>query len=448
METISNITEIESAAAPDRAAASGAPALEASPESSATDSGASPRRMELLAPAGGMEQLEYAINFGADAVYLALDRFGMRRRAENFTAETLPEAVAYAHAHGVKVHVTANIAMHNHDIDELPGYFALLRDAGVDAAIISDMGALAVARETAPGLELHLSTQASCMNWRSALEWYRLGVKRIVCAREMSLAEIREMRRRAPADLEIEAFVHGAMCMAVSGRCIISDHLNARPANRGHCTQPCRWNYALVEESRPGEFFPVEQDGATTNILSSRDMNMLSHLAELAEAGVDSIKIEGRAKGTYYVAMVTNAYRSVLDGAPADAWQPELEAVSHRAYSTGFYFGYPGQTGAGAEYASTHLMVAFVTACEPLGAGEGYLVSAVCRNRIFEGCEVEAVSPGSPVRRIRIHGLTWQNDGRPVPVDVANRTMETYTFVSDGPLAPKDILRIPRKELP
>ncbi len=407
------------------------------------------RRMELLAPAGGMEQLEYAVNFGADAVYLALDRFGMRRRAENFTAETLPAAIAYAHGHGVKVHVTANIAMHNEDIDELPAYFALLRDAGVDAAIISDMGALAIAREVAPGLELHLSTQASCMNWRSAIEWHRLGVKRIVCAREMNLAEIREMRRRIPADLEIEAFVHGAMCMAVSGRCIISDHLNARPANRGHCTQPCRWNYALVEQSRPGEYFPIEQDGAVTNILSSRDMNMLSHLEELADAGVDSIKIEGRAKGTYYVAMVTNAYRQVLDGAPADAWQPELSAVSHRAYSTGFYFGHPGQTGEGAEYASTHLLVAFVTACEPLPAdGGGYLVSIICRNRIFEGGEVEAVSPGKPVRRIRIHGLTWMNNAHPVPVDVANRTMETYMFASSEPLSARDILRIPRKELP
>ena len=411
-------------------------------------SAALPRRMELLAPAGGMEQLEYAINFGADAVYLAIDRFGMRRRAENFTAETLPAAVAYAHAHGVKVHVTANIAMRNDDIEELPAYFALLRDAEVDAAIISDMGALAIAREVAPGLELHLSTQASCMNWRSALEWHRLGVKRIVCAREMSLEDIREMRRRIPDELEIEAFVHGAMCMAVSGRCIISDHLNARPANRGHCTQPCRWNYALVEQSRPGEYFPIEEDGATTNILSSRDMNMLSHLRELAEAGVDSIKIEGRAKGTYYVAMVTNAYRQVLDGADAQDWQSELAAVSHRAYSTGFYFGHPGQTGEGAEYASTHQMVAFVADCKPLAKrdGGGYLVSIVCRNRIFEGSEVEAVSPGMPVRRIRIHGLTWMNEGRPVAVDVANRTMETYVFASDVALSSRDILRVSRKE--
>ena len=398
--------------------------------------------MELLAPAGGMEQLIYAIHFGADAVYLASDRFGMRRRAENFTCETLPEAVKYAHNHGVKVHVTVNVVMSNDDIKELPEYLAFLDSINVDALIISDLGALTLARQYAPHTQIHLSTQASCMNWMSARAWHDLGVSRIVCAREMSLADIAEMHAHIPEDLEIESFVHGAMCMAYSGRCLISDHINGRSANKGHCTQPCRWKYTLMEESRPGEYFPVEEDDSGSFIMSSKDMNMLSHLDELAEAGVDSIKIEGRAKGTYYTAMVVNAYRHVLDGEDPEVWQEELKAISHRIYSTGFYFDQPGQTQGGVEYATTRTMVACVKDCEDLGEG-AYLISVACRNRFFEAGDLEVVSPGKPVRHIKVRNLSWRTDrGRFVPVDVANRTMAIYTFICDAPLEELDILRV------
>ncbi len=397
--------------------------------------------MELLAPAGGMEQLIYAIHFGADAVYMASDRFGMRRRAENFTQETLPEAVAYAHNHGVKVHVTVNTVMSNDDIQELPEYLAFLDEIGVDALIISDIGCLILAREYAPHVELHLSTQASCMNWMSAKAWHDLGVKRIVCAREMSLTDIFELHRHIPEDLEVEAFVHGAMCMAYSGRCLISDYINNRSANKGHCTQPCRWKYTLMEESRPGEYFPIEEDASGSFIMSSKDMNMLSHLDELASAGIDSIKIEGRAKGMYYTAMVVNAYRHVLDGEDPEVWQRELEAISHRVYCTGFYYGDPGQTQGGVEYATTRTMVACVTECESLDDG-GYLISVACRNRFFEASTLEVVSPGKPVRMVTIRNLSWRTDrGGFVQVDVANRTMAIYTFIACEPLDKLDILR-------
>ncbi len=323
------------------------------------------RPMELLAPAGGMEQLECAVHFGADAVYLAGKRFGMRRRASNFDDAGIASAVKFAHEHGVKVFVTANTLMKDGDVAALPDFFAMLQDAGVDAAIVSDMGALSVCKRVAPKLELHLSTQASCMNAEAAKAYYDLGVSRVVVAREMSLADIARMRDNIPDDLEIEAFVHGAMCMAYSGRCLMSDYMvsPSRGANNGHCAQPCRWKYTVVEETRPGEPFSVIEEDGGSFIMSSTDMNMLSHVRELSEAGVDSIKIEGRAKGAYYVASAVNAYRHVLDGEPADAWQAELETTSHRPYSTGFYFGTPGQNQGVKEYARDYQMVARVVSC-------------------------------------------------------------------------------------
>ena len=335
------------------------------------------RPMELLAPAGGMEQLECAVHFGADAVYLAGKRFGMRRRASNFDDVGIASAVKFAHEHGVKVFVTANTLMKDGDVAALPDFFAMLQNAGVDAAIVSDMGALSVCKRTAPKLELHLSTQASCMNAEAAKAYYDLGVSRVVVAREMSLSDIARMRESIPDDLEIEAFVHGAMCMAYSGRCLMSDYMvsSSRGANNGHCAQPCRWKYTVVEETRPGEPFSVIEEDGGSFIMSSTDMNMLSHVRELSEAGVDSIKIEGRAKGAYYVASAVNAYRHVLDGEPADAWQAELETTSHRPYSTGFYFGTPGQNQGVKEYARDYQMVARVVSCgknaPSLAADEG-----------------------------------------------------------------------------
>ena len=419
------------------------------------------RTMELLAPAGGREQLEYAIHFGADAVYLAGERFGMRKRADNFTEADLPDAIAYAHAHGVRAHVTVNTVMTDEDIDDLSHYFRFLAQAGADAVIVSDMGAISVCREVAPELEIHLSTQASCENAASARAYYDLGVRRVVVAREMGLDAIAEMRRRMPADMQLEAFVHGAMCMAYSGRCLISDYLTGRGANVGHCTQPCRWKYALVEETRPGEYFPVVEGDRGSFIMSSHDMNMLAHLDKLAAAGVDSIKIEGRAKGAYYVASVVNAYRHVLDGEPAEKWEPELETTSHRPWCTGFYFGYPGQNQGSVEYARAYQMVACV---EESG-------TVLCRNRFAVGDAVEVLSPGQPVRTFTIGDIVWHAKpdadlaevekkatgevmgpdpacpgGHLVRVSVANRTMESYSVEAPFPLRPRDILRAYRPE--
>lgn len=359
--------------------------------------------MELLAPAGGMEQLRAAVAFGADAVYLAAERFGMRARAANFRMDEIPAAVAFAHEHGVKVHVTCNILMHPDDIDGLPAFFRALDAAGVDAFIIGDLGAFAVAGEVAPRVERHVSTQASVANAAAARVWHSLGASRVVCAREMSLADIARLRQEAPPDLEIEAFAHGAMCMAVSGRCLISSYLTGRSGNKGHCTQPCRWSYQLEEEKRPGEFFPIEEDDRGTFIMNAKDLNMLAHLRALADAGVDSIKIEGRNKKAFYVATVVGAYRRVLDGEPPEVVADELLAVSHRPYGTGFYFSEAEQATAYDGYEQETMHVADVV------ASEGGFLYVLCRNRFAEGDELETLVPHEPSRRLIVRDLHWLN---------------------------------------
>ena len=377
--------------------------------------------MELLAPAGGMEQLRAAVAFGADAVYLAAERFGMRARAANFRMDEIPAAVAFAHEHGVKVHVTCNILMHPDDIDELPAFFRALDAAGVDAFIIGDLGAFAVAGEVAPRVERHVSTQASVANAAAARVWHSLGASRVVCAREMSLSDIARLRQDAPPDLEIEAFAHGAMCMAVSGRCLISSYLTGRSGNKGHCTQPCRWSYQLEEEKRPGEFFPIEEDDRGTFIMNAKDMNMLAHLRELARAGVDSIKIEGRNKKAFYVATVVGAYRRVLDGEPPEVVADELLAVSHRPYGTGFYFSEAEQATAYDGYEQETMHVADVVASslrhpernaqrEVEGSPDDpqYLY-LLCRNRFAEGDELEILAPHESSRRLIVRDLHWLN---------------------------------------
>ena len=387
--------------------------------------------MELLAPAGGIEQLRAAVRFGADAVYLASDRFGMRARAANFALADIPAAVEIAHAAGVKVHVTANILMEQGDLAALPDYFCALDAAGVDAFIIGDLGAAAIARRVAPRVALHVSTQASVANSEAARVWHSLGASRVVCAREMSLDDIARMREEMPADMEIEAFAHGAMCMAVSGRCLISSYLTGRSGNRGHCTQPCRWSYTLEEEKRPGEHFPIEEDDRGTFIMNAKDMNMLAHLDALRAAGVDSIKIEGRNKKAFYVASVVNAYRQVLDGAPVADFAPELEAVSHRPYGTGFFFGEAEQAPNYDGYEQQAMHVADVVASD---AGTRTIV-ARCRNRFAEGEELEVLSPRVPITRVVVRNLTWlpdptesDPDPAPVPVPVANRSCGIYRF--------------------
>ena len=295
---------------------------------------------ELLAPAGDLECCETAIRFGADAVYIGGPFMQMRAAVTGFTEDQIEKAAALVHTAGKKLYVTVNCFAKNDEIKKIKEYAKRLYQTGVDAVIVSDIGAIAAIRESVPELPIHLSTQANCQNYRTAQVYHAMGVKRIVLAREMSLEEIAQLHANTPPELEIEAFVHGAMCMAYSGRCFISSFLTGRSGNRGECTQPCRWSYHLVEMQRPGEFFPVEETEHGTNILSSRDLNCLSFIDQIAQAGVCSFKIEGRMKSPYYVATVVNAYRRKLDGyADQAALERELECMSHRPYSSGFYFG-------------------------------------------------------------------------------------------------------------
>ena len=351
------------------------------------------RKPELLAPAGDMERLRMAVLYGADAVYLAGTSFGMRSFAGNFSPEELPEAVAYAHAHGVRVHVTVNTMPRGDELPALPAHLRLLNDSGVDALIIADLGVFRMAQREAPNCELHVSTQVSIANAACAAAWHELGAKRVVLARELSLEEIRAIRRDTPPELELETFAHGAMCVSYSGRCLLSNYMTGRDSNRGACAQPCRYQYALMEEKRPGEYFPVFEDEKGTYIMNSRDMCMIDHLAELAEAGVDCIKIEGRAKSAYYAAIITGAYRHALDavaaGEPVDpVWRDEVEHVSHRRYSTGFFFGQPGQYTESSRYIRDWQVCAIVTDCTP-----GGLATLSLRNKFSAGDEVEIVGP-------------------------------------------------------
>ena len=351
------------------------------------------RTIELLAPAGDMERLRMAVLYGADAVYLAGTTFGMRSFAGNFTPEELPQAVAFAHSHGVRVHVTVNTMPRNGDVARLPAYLEQLQAAGVDALIVADLGAFTLAGKYAPRCERHISTQASIVNYASANAWYDLGAKRVILARELSLREIREIREKTPADLELEAFVHGAMCVSYSGRCLLSNYMTGRDANRGACAHPCRYQYYLMEEKRPGEYFPVFEDEQGTYIMNSRDMCMIDHVGELMDAGLSSLKIEGRAKSAYYAAVVTGAYRHVIDdvaaGRPvAPVWRDEVEHVSHRHYATGFYFGQPGQYTENARYIRQWQVVALVTDCDESG-----MATLSLRNKFSAGDELELVGP-------------------------------------------------------
>ncbi|MGN0287612.1 MAG: U32 family peptidase [Atopobiaceae bacterium] len=412
--------------------------------------------MKLLCPAGGPEQLDMALHFGADEVYLAGRRWGMRARSKNFTRDQLERAVQKAHAAGVSVHLTLNTIMTDEDLDQMPDYLHFIDDIGVDAAIVADLGCMALLRQHAPHVQLHVSTQASVMNARAAMEYVRLGATRIVLARELDLQQIAQIRRRIPRDVELEVFAHGSMCMAISGRCLLSSGLvgRERGANAGACTQPCRWNWTLVEEERPQtRRLPVEQDDRFSYILSSNDLMMLDHLADLQEAGVDAIKLEGRAKGAFYTAMITNAYRHVLDGEPASAWLGELETTSHRPFSTGFFYGNPTQNPGHVDYLREALMVATVTRCVPCeeadaatGAAPGtepeYLVEVLCRNKAQEGDMVQAVCAGRPVQEVQLRGLKhWDALAGWEHADTLSRAMERYRFRSPFPMEPLDILR-------
>jgi len=353
-----------------------------------------------------MERLKMSVLYGADAVYLAGTAFGMRSFAGNFSPEELPLAVRYAHDHGVKCHVTVNTMPRNDEIAQLPAYLEQLDDAGVDALIVADLGAFTLAGKYAPHCQRHISTQQSIANYECAQAWFDLGASRVVLARELGLEEICTIRQKVDPRLEIETFGHGAMCVSYSGRCLLSNYMTGRDSNRGACAQPCRYQYALMEEKRPGEYFPVFEDEKGTYILNSRDMCTIDHLKDLMDAGIDCIKIEGRAKSAYYAAIVTGAYRHCIDdiaaGRPIDpVWRDEVKHVSHRIYSTGFYYGYPGQYTENSRYIRQWQIVARVDSCD----GNGVALCSL-NNKFCQGAELEVVGPDLRPFSITAQGMT------------------------------------------
>ena len=366
---------------------------------------------ELLSPAGDLEKLRFALAYGADAVYMAGQRFGMRAAATNFSENDLREGIALAHSRGAKCYITVNIMPSNGDLPSLPAYLEMLADAGADALIVADVGVIRMARRYAPNVPLHISTQTSILNHEAANFWAEQGAERIVLARELSIDEIAEIRAKTPKELEIEAFVHGAMCISYSGRCLISQYMTGRDANHGACAQPCRWNYTLMEEKRPGEYFPVEEDARGTYLYNSKDMCMIEHIPELVRAGVDSFKIEGRNKTAYYAACVTGAYRVAIDAYKADPdgfvlpqfCRDEVNKVSHREYYTGFYFGNMenGQHYGDSQYIREYEVVGMPVGCD----ADGNAVFAL-KNRFFDGEELELIQPGRAPYVFRAQGAT------------------------------------------
>ena len=396
------------------------------------------KKPELLAPAGDMERLKLAVLYGADAVYLAGTDFGMRAFAGNFSPEELPQAVDFAHRHGVRVHCTINTMPRNDEIARLPEHLERLNDAGVDALIVADLGAFTLAGKYAPRCQRHVSTQASISNYETARAWYDLGASRVILAREVGLEEIRTIREKTPPELEIEAFVHGAMCVSYSGRCLLSNYMTGRDSSRGACAQPCRYQYALMEEKRPGEYFPVEEDAKGTYILNSRDMCMIDHLADLMDAGLDSLKIEGRAKSAYYAAIVTGAYRHCLDdaaaGRPVDSvWRDEVEHVSHRPYSTGFYYGPPGQYYDNSRYIREWQVVALVTDCDEAGNATLSL-----RNKFRTGDTVELVGPDLRPFAMTVPEMT---DGEGAPLNEPRTPQMIFHMKLPRPVPPFTLVR-------
>ena len=399
-------------------------------------------RPEILAPAGDGERLAAAVQYGADAVYLGGKDFGMRASPLNFTEEQLAQAVAHCHRQGVKVYVTCNILPRETDLAPLPGYLHFLQQIGVDALIVADVGGMMLCRREIPQMALHMSTQTGVVNHLTACELYRMGVSRVVLARELSLEEIRRIRRNTPPELELEAFVHGSMCMSFSGRCVLSNYLTGRDANRGECAQPCRWRYHLMEEKRPGEFFPVFEDEDGSYLLNAKDLCMIEYLDQLADAGIGSFKIEGRAKSFYYVATITNAYRCATqlleenpDGYRLPAWLlEETRKVSHRPYCTGFYFGRPddGQCYESGGYIRTYDVAAVVEDCR-----DGNLFCTQ-RNRFFPGETLEILTPGQPPSPFVVQAI-FDGDGQ--PLQAARHAMQPLQIPFDRPLPQGTILR-------
>ncbi len=441
------------------------------------------KKPELLLPAGDLETLKVAFHFGADAVYLGGSRYGLRAKAGNFSSEDMLSAVAFAHEREKKVYVTVNIYAHNGDLDGLSEYFAELSDIGPDAVLVSDPGVFVMAKRYAPDIPIHVSTQANTTNYEAASFWYDQGATRVVTARELSLSEIRGLREHIPSDMEIESFVHGSMCISYSGRCLLSSYMTGRDANRGACTHPCRWKYklygrqengaapdgddnmangpnsdtkdiqsdvdlAVCEDSRPGEYFPVEEDERGTYIFSSKDISMIGHIDELIDAGVDSFKIEGRMKNALYVATVARAYRAAIDECVADReayrshrdlYEKEIMATTYRPFGTGFYYGNPSAEG------QIYDTTTYITGYTYLGiirdvdeSGRGFFIQ---KNKFSVGEEIELISPGLETRKLKVIGLYDEDDN---PQDSCPHAGQKLYLDVDGRLSSGDIIR--RKE--
>lgn len=403
-------------------------------------------RPELLAPAGDMECFAMALQYGADAVYVGAKTFGMRAAAKNFDFETLHQAVQQAHEKSVKVYLTVNVLPRCHEMDVMPDFLREAAACGIDAVIAADLGVMTTLRKLLPDMALHASTQTGVVNYATAQALYDMGAERVVLARELPLEDIAEIRAKTSPALELETFVHGAMCMSVSGRCLLSEYFTGRDANRGACAQSCRWRYHLVEEKRPGQYFPIGEDENGSYILNAKDLCMMPHLQKLYEAGVTSFKIEGRAKSFYYVAGITNAYRAAMDAmfgdtpAPIPQWAlDELEAVSHRPYTTGFYFGRPDDSihNATASYVRTTEVIGIVQKWEN---GRLYLSQ---RNRFFAGDAVSLLCPGEPPRCFTVEQL---QNGEGEPIEAANHAMMDCSLAYDTPVPKGAILRKPAAE--
>mgnify|MGYP002509963615 FL=1 len=407
------------------------------------------RNIELLSPSGDFERLKLALKFGADAVYLGGEQFGMRTNPSNFNADELKKAVELVHSYGKKVYLTCNTLPRNNEIEALPDFLKYAAQIGIDAFIIADIGVMDMAKKYAPEVEIHMSTQVGIVNYQTANTLYEMGAKRIVTARELSLDDIKTIRDKTPEDLQIEVFVHGAMCMSFSGRCILSDYMVGRDANRGDCAQPCRWKYHLVEETRPGQYFPVNQDDSGTYIFNSRDLCMIEHIPELVNAGVDSFKIEGRAKSEYYTAIVTYAYRNAIDEYlknPTDDFKvsqwilDEMEKMSHREYTTGFNFG-PIVNG---QVLNTGGYIRNWDVCALYNNYKDGRLIVDQRNRFFEGDVLEVVEPDKKPYKITVKELYNETAGE--YSDVANKATNTYSFQCDIPVSSDAIFRRQRSE--
>jgi len=407
-------------------------------------------KLELLAPAGDLEKLKMAINYGADAVYLGGEKFGLRKASKNFSIDELKEGIQYAHDRNKKVYITMNIIPHNEDLVGLEDYIRELYDIGADAVIVSDPGMMTIIKNSVPNMPIHLSTQASVTNYETVMFWYNLGIKRIVLARELSLEEIKEIADRTPEDLEIETFVHGAMCISYSGRCLLSNYMASRDANRGDCAQACRWKYNLVEEKRPGEYFPVFEDERGTYIFNSKDLCMIEHIPEMVVSGIKSFKIEGRVKSSYYVATVLRSYRMAIDEYLKDPknykfkkeWLDEIKKASYRDFTTGFYFNKPTKDD------QVYTSSTYIRGYDFVGLVLDYdrntkLATVEQRNRMYLGDEVEIFGPGKDFFTQKIE-LMLDEEGN--EIEVAPHPQQIVKIKMERDVEPWYIIRKSRKD--